>query len=286
MNFRQLFDSSRLADYPNNRLTHPALAIPDGAPVYNLATAQDGVILTRNGENIDISQIPGLPGWVVERFNYWNAAYNYALDFFWEQEPDAYALEAYGISVAADMADALNGCARVQYCGMPLHSEKALGYYFRRKHCYSGEQEGIGFWHVEPLANTVYVAEDAPLTPYMLQMQKAGEKKEGGFDAIYRDDYDHSGYLNCILTIFKKRTYNSAWEDYMPDWMEDFAYGTLCYCYRMWYGEKYDWKPHAWLYALREDAMLIDLAKHCKCAGGIAYKYGNRHISRPFPLGE
>lgn len=285
MNFRQLFDSTRLADYPNNRLSHPALAIPDGAPVYNLATAQEGVVLTRNGESIGISQIPGLPDWVVERFKYWNAAYNHALDFFWEQEPDAYALEAYGISIAADMADALNGRARVQYCGMPLHSEKALGDYFWGQFHYASDDDGVVRWHAKARHDTIEIPADAPLTPYMEQVRKEGERKDGAFDASYSCWWEYD-YLDCILTIKKRGELHYAWDDFLPDWLDDFI-GDILYQHRRFCDtEATDWYNHAWLFTLREDAMLTDLARVCDCPNGIAYKFGTHHISRPFPLGE
>ena len=289
MDIQELFNSRRLADYPNNRLSHPALAIPDDAPVYNLATGQDGIILTRGEEPVDISQVPDLPDWLVMRFRYWETAFNYACSYSWEDRLDPYELEAYGISIAADMADTLNGRARIQYCGMGIHSEAALDHYFTLQHYYADEEGGKHVFHDTAHADTVELPKDAPLTQYMVNLRREGQRQNGAFDATYfgRD----VGRKGCIPSIklpggkeFCMDTRLDNSEVYVPYWLVAFCINFYEDCdlrsidtYR---------PKHPWLFTLREDAMLVDLALELHCNKGIARANETHRIIRPFWLGN
>ena len=276
MDIQELFNSNRLADYPNNRLSHPALAIPDDAPVYNLATGENGIILTRGEEPVDISQVTDLPDWLVMRFRYWETAFNYACSYSWEEELDPYALEAYGIAIAADMADTLKGRARVQYCGMGIHSEAALDDYFDQQHYYADKEGDSPITHKTPRPGTVELPKDAPLTPYMINLRREGKRMSGPFNATYSgrvvgagghspcisidgESYDLASHISSYWLSFYHRDYHINTDAYRP--------------------------KHPWLFTLREDAMLVDFAweHHCK---GIAHANETHHIIRPFWLGN
>ena len=286
MELKELFNSNRLADYPNNRLSHPALAIPDSAPVYNLATGENGIILTRGEEPVQISQVPDLPDWVAMRFRYWKTAFDYACSYSWEKELDPYTLEAYGISIAADMADALKGRARVQYCGMGIHSEAALGDYFVQQHYYADKEGDMPIMHETPRAGTVELPKDAPLTPYMINLRREGKRKSGPFDATYSGRV--VGCDDCNPSIKPPRGKRLFFDDLdsndVPYWLIDCCHSIYRDC-DLLYTDAY-WPKHPWLFTLREDAMLVDFARELQCNKGIARANEAHHIIRPFWLGN
>ena len=70
----------------------------------------------------------------------------------------------------------------------------------------------------------------------------------------------------------------------IPDQLWDF-YKNRLYLYEGFsYEEIPQWFEHSWLFPLREDASLIDLARHFNYTGGIARKYGKHRIMRPLAI--
>ena len=288
MNFPQLFNPARLADYVNHRLDHPVLQVPSGAPTYALSTDDDGVLLTRDGDKIGITEVPGISDWLVQRFDYWQSAFNHALETFYDTEPDTYGLEAYGVSIAADLADLLVNKAHVTYCGMGIHCEYALAKYLRDhgERVYEKEIHESGkveySCHYKLKACFVAPGADASLTRWMQMMEDAGKTQSNGpFDATFFAYFMYYNAFNCILETSVEKGRNKDLADRIPDRLWDF-YENRLYLYEGFsYEEIPQWSEHSWLFSLREDASLIDLARHFNFTEGIARKYGKHRIMRP-----
>lgn len=288
MNFPQLFNPTRLVNYVNHRLDHPVLQVPSGAPTYALSTSDEGVLLTRDGGKIGITEVPGISGWLVQRFDYWEKAFNHALETFYDTEPDTYGLEAYGVSIAADLADLLVNKAHVTYCGMGIHCEYTLAKYLRdhgervyeKKVHESGKVEYS--CHYKLKAGFVALGADASLTRWMQMMEDAGKTQSNGpLDATFFAYFVYYDAFGCNIEPSSMKDRHRKFKTCVPDQLWDF-YKNRLYLYEGFsYEEIPQWSEHSWLFSLREDASLIDLARHFNYTGGIARKYGKHRIMRP-----
>ena len=290
MNFPQLFNPVRLADYVNHRLDHPVLQVPSGAPTYALSTSDEGVLLTRDGDKIGITEVPGISDWLVQRFDYWQSAFNHALETFYDTEPDTYGLEAYGVSIAADLADLLVNKAHVTYCGMGIHCELALTQYLDANSRHRVIVHGL----VPLKEGSICLPDDAPMTPFMMQLIREGEESDDHYSAQLRMDYDWCGYVNSIVTVGEK-TYDSIGDGnhIFPAELVDFIeYNLFQYNSVEYDSGPYDdpspyrlaWAPHPWLFCLRLCATLIDISRFLPRRNSITYTRGKFRTMRPLAI--
>lgn len=132
MNLRHLFNPTRFAGCVNGRLELPLFRKPDAAPLQNLFCQElpngNACLMLNRGGRFMAPQQLDLPDYLRGRIDFWNKWASYALEYEYEITPSLYGLEAYGISVAMELA-ALCPDYRTTYGGLPINAEQTLTAY-------------------------------------------------------------------------------------------------------------------------------------------------------------
>ena len=131
MSLYKLLDDSRYVGCVNSRERCACFSKREDFTMSLLCRETDEglhLVLKTGGEIVPANQYP-LPDYLIERINFWNT---WASDEFLYQyeriESPLYGLEAYAISIAADISACFPNYF-VDYCGFPVHDEWATREY-------------------------------------------------------------------------------------------------------------------------------------------------------------
>lgn len=208
----------------------------------------------------------GVPEYVLGRIRLWNQWASAALEYEYEQDYSLYGLEAYGISIAVDIARAFPK-RPVSYCGLRVHDDYALYQYAARR------SYGKGDWPADlppiPLEDTcnryMTALKNEPLrTPPLLPPETYVLHRDWDYGTIffYFDVAENSPYeVSHKVEITP--------EDGFPEWLAEQAkhldelwggepfHGWQCY-----HPTKEYWCASPLLDSFCTDALSIDVARY------------------------
>lgn len=242
-------------------LTLYCAEVPEGARLQ---------LRNRQGE-VDIQTLP-LPGWLIERMNFWNHWASYALEHEYEYTPSLYGLEAYAADIAICISRVCPDHA-VNYCGLPVHDDFALC-----EHVSENRISAYDVPHHLPRRELSSLPDGVQPNRCLSRLVQQAEKNNtplpvAGFMGKIDLEYSY-GYLH-----FDPADKPVAWGGYensfdvhdeqLPNWLikrgeeveqmeNDYAYDNM------------RWHPDFLLLKLTEDALAVDIARYHRPLAPIA----------------
>lgn len=266
MQLRALFRADRFSGSSNPRVFIPPFQKDeDRSLTLYCAEVPEGARLQlrdKHGE-ADLLTLP-LPGWLIERMNFWNRWASYALEHEYEYSPFLYGLEAYAADIAICISRA---CPEhpVNYCGLPVHDDFALcehvrgirlpGYeapHNRPRRELSPLPDGV-----QPNRHLSRLIQHAEQNPLKLP----AEGFMGGIDLEYCCGYLHFDPADKPVAWCGYENSFDLHDGQLPDWLikrgEEVEQMENDYCY-----DNMRWYPDFLLLKFTEDALAVDIARY------------------------